>query len=114
MKSKILNIPETNFGGVYALVDQKGKKYIGSSKDIKKRIIFHDTHIKEYLQNGRDGYLNYKMQKAIDDGAVFRCEILATFLCEMSSKEMRAIERVFVEKYGGIKDLYNCVNITNP
>lgn len=103
----ISNAPTTAFGGIYSLIDENGKRYIGSSKNIKKRVAFHSLHFKLFLRDGADGYVNPAMKDALKKGCRFRCEVLASFNCELSSKELREIERVFIVKYGGYDVLYN-------
>lgn len=101
------NAPSTPICGIYALIDNNGKRYIGSSKNIKNRVYFHNIHFKLFLRDGVDGYVNPAMKEALANGLRFRCEVLASFNCDMSSRELREVERVFIAKYGGIDALYN-------
>lgn len=103
----IKNIPEREFGGVYALVDDNGKMYIGSSRNIKKRMAFHKTHMNSVVKTGGDGFVNPSMQAAILSGLRFTCIILAELSCDMEDTEIREIERVFISHFGGLGNLYN-------
>lgn len=113
MRYQIADIPLESFGGIYSLVDEKGKRYIGSSKDIRKRVQFHQTHINLFLRDGVDGYINPSIAEAITLGIKFRCEVLARFYCDLTDREKREIERVFIKKYGGIDSTYNVLPIVH-
>lgn len=105
----VSNIPDDQICGVYALVDDNGMRYIGSSKNIKQRLAYHNYHMKNVLisQDKQDWFINDKMQDAVRQGRRFTVEILAAFNCEMSTAELREIERVFIKKYSDISPLYN-------
>lgn len=103
----ISDIPPVAFGGIYALIDNNGKMYIGSSKNIKQRVSSHQTHFKTYLRDGVDGFINPAMKEAMRNGLSFKCEVLAKFNCDLSSTERREIERIFISKFSKLKALYN-------
>lgn len=106
----ISDIPASSFGGIYSLVDDNGKRYIGSSKNIQQRVQSHKFHMNRYLRDGADGYLNPAIEKAVTLGLRFRCEVLAVFNCDMTATERREIERIYIAKFGGYEALYNhCV-----
>ena len=106
----ISNIPASSFGGIYSLVDDNGKRYIGSSKNIRQRVKSHKSHINTYLRDGVDGFVNPAIKKAVKQGLRFRCEVLAVFNCDMTETERREIERIYIAKFGGYEALYNyCV-----
>lgn len=109
----ISDVPTVAFGGIYSLIDENGKRYIGSSKNIKSRVSFHNTHFKNFLRDGADGFVNPAIKDALKNGSRFRCEVLASFNCELSSRELREIERVFIAKFGGYDALYNCSVISH-
>ena len=103
----ISNIPPAPVCGIYALIDDNGKRYIGSSKNIKQRVYSHKCHINSYLRDGADGFINPAIKDAVKRGLRFRCEVLAEFSCDMKAEELREIERIFIEKFGGVQSLYN-------
>lgn len=109
MEELISNIPDTSICGIYSLVDSKGKRYIGSSKNISQRLQQHRNSIRRCLSTGRDAFMNQSMQAAVLAGERFRCEILATFSCDMSTTELQQIERVFIKKFGGVDGTYNLI-----
>lgn len=112
-KCNISDIPESEFCGIYALVDTKGKPYIGSSKNIRRRVLQHNTYMNACLRTGHSGFLNQNIETALLNGECFSCKILATFSCNMSSNELREIERVFIGKFGGCGETYNVSPISH-
>lgn len=103
----ITEIPDTPICGIYALVDSAGKRYIGSSKNIRQRMLAHKTHMNVLLRDGADGFLNPGLREAVQAGEKFHCEILASFNCAMEQPELREIERLFINKFGGYENTYN-------
>ena len=94
---EIRNIPEYHGAGVYALVDEKGNMYIGSSKDCRSRILSH--------KRGDGG--NFKIREYVSSGGFFTAEILEQ-LPEASDKELEEAERQHIQKAGELA-LYNIV-----
>lgn len=111
--SIISNIPESDICGVYALEDSKGRVYIGSSKNIRSRCIQHKTYMNICKETGHSGFLNEKIERAVLGGEVFSCKVLGSFSCEMSSAELREVERLFIQKFGGIENTYNKLGIAH-
>lgn len=64
-----MQYPNYSGMGVYALVDESGKMYIGSSIDCKRR--FH-----EHEKNLENGIETKSMQDAYNQGITFHGEIL--------------------------------------
>ena len=104
----IVNIPEYNGAAVYALVDKDGKRYIGSTLHLKSRIKQHISLMRTVYKYGPNGWVNPKITKALLDGVVFQCEVLAMINSDISKHELEEIERVFVKHYSDIGDTYNC------
>lgn len=80
----IKNVPDYNGIGVYALIDDvDGKRYIGSSKNIRKRIRQHDYAL-------RKGMASKKLSDAYSKGHTFTFELIekidyghnAIYVCE--------------------------------
>lgn len=109
----ISNIPKAYICGIYALEDSKGKVYIGSSKDVRSRCLAHRSYMNVCKDTGHSGFLNEDIEKAVLSGERFSCKVLATFDCEMSSDELREIERIFIQKFGGLDNTYNKAKITH-
>lgn len=59
------------------------------------------------IREGHSGFLNPKIEYAVLNGAVFRCEILAKINSEITKHELEEIERIFLKHYGGIENTYN-------
>lgn len=69
--SILLNIPKDNKSGVYAIINQRnGRKYIGSSLNLKSRAYTHRMAI----QNGRHN--NPEIQKDVENGDNFVFKII--------------------------------------
>lgn len=103
----ITGIPDCPVCGIYSLSDSSGKRYIGSSQDIRQRVLSHKYNMNAFLREGENGFLNPAMKEAIISGEVFRCEVLASFNCAMERSELREIERLFINKFGGYENTYN-------
>lgn len=107
--SDIFGIVENNYEGpaVYALVDDMGKKYIGSTMNLETRLKFHDTHINVLLRDGKDGFVNGKMEDAILHGMKFHVEILEKLPYGISIEDLNNKEYYYLEKEGGCDSTYN-------
>ncbi len=106
---QISNIPEYNGAAVYALVDDNGKRYIGSSNHLRRRIKSHNSYMRTALRTGHSGFLNDEIEKALLNGANFKCEILAQINTDVSKHELEEIERIFLKHYGGLENTYNTI-----
>ena len=91
----IQGIPAYNGIGVYALVDDTGKMYIGSSKQVHRRIKQHEEAI-------RAGRAAKQIRDAIAAGRSFRCVLLEELPYGISTYDLREREFFFIEKYGTI------------
>jgi len=104
----ILDIPEYNGAAVYALVDDNGKRYIGSTLHLKDRIKQHKAMMRTVYNHGPNGFVNPKITSALLEGLTFRCEILVMINTDVSKYELEEMERVFVKHFGGTNNTYNC------
>ena len=100
-------IPNYSGTAVYALIDDEGKKYIGSTMNLNQRILFHASHIRTLIRDGKDGHLCAKMQNAILSGKKFRVEVLEMFPGGLSKEELNNKEYFYLEKEGGLDATYN-------
>lgn len=96
----IQDIPAYNGIGVYALVDDTGKMYIGSSKQVHRRIKQHEEAI-------RAGRAAKQIRDAIAAGRSFRCVLLEELAYGVSTYDLREREFFFIEKHGTIAHGYN-------
>lgn len=101
------NIPETKNSGIYALVDENGKMYIGSAINLKKRLIQHNRGMSIALSGEHDAFESQSLQNAVTAGRHFTVSILAVFPCGLSADFLRKIEREFIAEYSKGVPLYN-------
>ena len=93
-------IPDYDGAGIYALVNIfNGKMYVGSSTNIRQRIIFHDAQL-------RNGYHNSHFKDALKEGARFTVIILEKFN-EPTRFELLKRERYYVGLFNSREDGYN-------
>lgn len=104
---------DTDFKGsaVYALVDEDGKRYIGQSKHLLRRLVTHRAALRR-IRKGEHYYgslENAKITEAVKNGKTFRVEVLKTFpdVYEASLKQLVYWENYYIEQYGGPEQTYN-------
>lgn len=102
----ILKIPDHSGPAIYALVDQNGKRYIGSSCNLQRRIKEHDREIRRVLRGENSGFLSNSLTSAVLMGLEFKVEVLATYE-NMDSKNLLKIERACLLAAGGLQNTYN-------
>lgn len=85
----IQDIPAYNGIGIYALVDDTGKMYIGSSKQVHRRIKQHEEAIKA-------GRAAKQIRDAIAAGRSFRCVLLEELPYGISTYDLREREFFFI------------------
>lgn len=100
-KKFILNIPEYNGIGIYALKnEQNGKMYIGSSKNIRKRILQHKNSPPSATKED------------IQHGDTFTAMILEKLPYGSNQFYMFAREAYFIKKYNVLNEGYNTAKTT--
>lgn len=102
----ILNIPPYTKSAVYALVDDRGKKYIGSTNNLNRRIKSHDREMRTVLSGKNSGFLSNSMTDAVLSGRTFHVEILAAYDF-IDRDELTKIEKACVIAAGGPGKTYN-------
>lgn len=96
----IEELPTYDGVGVYALVDDLGRRYIGSSTNVAKRIKAHENA----FQSGR---CSRKFQAAISAGRTFRVEILEPFPYGITRHELFQAENKWLREYDAVRQGYN-------
>lgn len=107
MQELIRNIPDRKVSGVYALIDEDDKMYIGSSTDIRTRMMQHNSALNRVL-NSIPPVKNtsLKLAKAVLDGHTFECRILKE--CDPSDVQaIRACEHEYYMRFGEKICTYN-------
>ncbi len=104
----VTEIPDYDSCGIYALVDEKGKRYVGSSIHVKTRIIFHKTHLSFVKRGWGSGHVNKKMADAVKQGVVLKAELLEKVADESLLWKR---EQYYINKFGGLENTYNEVMI---
>ena len=100
------NIPDYNGCGIYALIGSDGKYYIGSAKNVNRRIKSHFDCMKRVLKFGHDAFISSNLENAVIGGITFKAKILAAFPETITKMELEEIERIFIEKFKKI-GVYN-------
>lgn len=100
-----MQYPNYDGMGVYALVDENGKMYIGSSVNCKKRFHEHDVN----FVKGRETQI---MQNAYNQGIVFHGEILEKISYGNNLYFLRKHEEDCIKQYDSVINGYNSRWIT--
>lgn len=100
-----MQYPNYDGMGVYALVDENGKMYIGSSIDCKKRFREHEIAFK----NGRE---NQSLQSAYNKGVVFHGKILEKISYGNTLYFLREREKYYITQYSTLINGYNSTPAT--
>lgn len=100
MGKHLFEIPEYDGMGIYAIIDENDKMYIGSSKNIKSRLSQHRNAL-------AGGYGNKKLLEALEKGLTFRCEILEKVPFGHDTYHLREREKYYSEKYDSFQSGYN-------
>ena len=108
-------IPEYNGPGIYALIDQYGKKYIGSSIHVHDRLKGHMFNIRRIRKQGYvDGGISSKLGAAVVSGSVFRCEVLEMIEEHATEEYIGEREKAWLAREGGQDNTYNGRSICRP
>jgi group I intron endonuclease len=87
--------------GIYKITNKvDGRCYIGSSKDILKRIKDHFSAL------SKNKHINIKLQRAYDKHGGCNFEYDVVVLC--SEEELLDTEQIYIDKFNSYKDGYNC------
>lgn len=98
----IINIPDYEGIGVYSLTNnENGKIYIGSSINVKARILLH-------LYSFHSLNCNPKFIQDLHNNNTFSAQIVEKFSYGISEYELRNKEFFYIKKYDSLKNGYNC------
>lgn len=101
------DLPGLECAGVYALVDDTGRMYIGSAVNLRKRLEAHNRGLWVASRGEHDAFESQRLQDAVMAGRVFRVSILAAFPSGVSAPYLRQVERDLIAEYSELGPLYN-------
>lgn len=94
--------------GIYSLIDNNGKRYIGQAKHIQKRLRQHRIYMNLIFFTDSPYYENEKIHKAIRSGITFDVEILEKIPWYKATKnELSRREAYWIDYYGSYEKTYN-------
>ena len=96
----IKNIPVYDGPGVYALTDETGKRYIGSSVNVRARIKAHASAL-------RGGRASEKLQAAVKSGRTFIAEVLEEVPYGSSRHDLFRLEHKWLMHFDSVLNGYN-------
>lgn len=99
-KVYISDIPAYTGIGIYSLVDTKGQRYIGSSKNVHRRVVQHNTSF-------NNGTAYKKMMQAIENGEHFTCELLECMDYGCTVIDIQEKESYYIHLYDTLRNGYN-------
>lgn len=104
-----------NGAGIYSLVDENGKRYIGQAKHIQNRLHAHRVNLNRCAKGLEPSCIeNANMINYVRNGGVFTAEILYKIpWYESTENELRKQEGYYCEKYG-YKNIYNSAPVPSP
>lgn len=105
-------LPEYNGKGVYALVDQEGKMYIGSSINCRNRVYQHFAKLEDVRSKGVKMACSSAMVDAAERGVKFKCVILEELDSDTTDEQLRQHEQFWIEAQGGLHNTYNMLPAT--
>lgn len=100
MNDPINNMPDYDGIGVYALIAENGKRYIGSSKNVKRRVKEHNSAIKGH----------YDLNALLDH--TFVCEVIEKLPYGITPLELVRKEEEVINRYQK-SELLNSVYFRN-
>lgn len=96
----IEHIPDYSGVGIYALRDNTGRVYIGSAKNVRKRIEQHN-------KLARLGGESRALQAAFDSGVVFTASIVERLPPSTNTYQLREAEARCIAQASARGELYN-------
>lgn len=103
----IVDIPNCTYPGIYALVDENGKAYIGSSVNIEKRIKTHNYFLSVVKRDQHIyGNVSHKLGQAVLEGHIFHALVLEKIPTD-KIETLSEREKYYISKQGGLDNMYN-------
>ncbi len=96
----ISNIPDYEGVGIYAVVDENGIMYIGSSVNVKRRLLWHSKNIPLNRSST-------KLWKAYQEGHKFKAEIIEKLGYGISKLYLLQREEYYIKKFETVAKGYN-------
>ena len=104
----LLDIPNYKGPGIYALIDDLGRMYIGSSVNIQMRMRMHNTYLRFASVYGYNGFENPRLIESVLSGSKIRCKILLkTDNLNLSRDELYLLESDYIKIYSKSNELFN-------
>lgn len=109
----ISEIPNYTGPGVYSLTDQNGKKYIGSSRNVKARIKKHLMNFNRIIAGDAKSSCNEgkKLTEAVLSGMTFKAELIQKLPAMGTFYDLMNLEKTELERAGGCCFTYNSMPI---
>lgn len=102
--------------GIYSLMDENGKRYIGQAINVQNRLETHRRELSKICKNN-EAITNEgsKLADAARNGARFKVEILKKLPWHKATVNiLRYWERFYLDKFGGLKNTYNSCVVYDP
>lgn len=106
-------IPAPAYAGaaIYALIDETGKRYIGSTNNLKRRLRTHNQGIRDALNCGHSCFSSWWFVEAILAGHTFTVEVLAQLPDNTTRQQREELERFYLQESGGRSATYNVMPV---
>ena len=105
-----------NGAGIYSLIDESGKRYIGQAKHVQQRLESHRCALNLAVRK-KDAFVNdgIKLVDAVRNGVKFRVEILKKIpWYDATTNILRKWESYYLDYFGGIDKTYNGAVVPYP
>lgn len=105
---------ESRCAGVYYIQNRRsGKMYIGSSENIKRRVQNHVYNLSHGIHPKDDMQSDYDKGDRFEVGVLYALPIVHGSSC-VNRRELREVEKRFIEKFGSAKTGYNRIREILP
>ncbi|MBR2796738.1 MAG: hypothetical protein IKE17_03205 [Clostridia bacterium] len=106
----LTSIPEYEGAAVYALIDDTGRPYIGSTNDFQRRMRTWEVFMRQVLKEKcLNGLLSQQIGVALLSGRSFRAAVVEALPRDMGYADRIAHERAALLSVGGLDCTYNRV-----
>lgn len=106
----LTEIPTYDGPAVYALIDDVGRPYVGSTNDFQRRMKAWETNFRSVLFTGQpSGLVPNSVSAALLAGRSFRAVVVEALPAGLSQSDRVARERAALSAYGGVNMTYNAM-----